>query len=489
MSKFLTFLIIVITLFSTNDAAEKKSPYSKKSSLDTQKLISKLCRYINKEGKNDLYTNLNLKKIESIEDRQDTFSPGTLILLGNSPEDIRTVALCLNNGQCSLLSENDLNFSICYLDELDFNQYPYLAVYKNPNTILVDKSYTEYLNLAVDLPFFLNEQLNSYFVNKENLPLVLSPKDSEVTLDSFRIWAETHQKELQELLHSKGAILLRGFPIYSAEDFAKVVKTIIGRKLIDYKGEGSRKRITQGVYTSTEAPPEFKIPLHNELTCTLNPVDYICFYCDIAPTEGTGQTLLGRTEDITLAIQQRPHIWDLFNGKIMHYISRHPPEGSLFTSVNPTHRTWQQAFETENKEDIEKICEQKRYDFKWLGDWVEVTRRVPAILGPDEYFDHPYWFNQSYLYHANPRIRGGWVNHLLANLLYISPSTRQYDIEFEDGSPIPQQIIYEIYDILDQNTILFNWEKGDVLLLDNRRTLHGRAPCKGQRRILATMIQ
>jgi|GEM_PF-758720 len=336
---------------------------------------------------------------------------------------------------------------------------------------------------------FLEEEYESYFINQDSFPLVLSPKDRELPLVHFKSWAEVHQNELKDLLTVSGAILLRGFPVDHAEDFAAVIRAVIGKELIDYKGEGSRHRITQGVYTSTAAPPEFKIPLHNELTCTLNPVDYICFYCDIPPLEGTGQTILGRTEEVTMEMMKRESIWDLFYGKHMNYISRHPSEGNFFSYVNPTHRTWEQAFETADRNEVERICKESGYQFQWMDDWIEVVRCVPAILGPDQYFTHPYWFNQAHLYHMNPRLSGSWVNHLLSNLLYISSSTRPYDIEFEDGSSLPREIVYEIYDVLDQHTIEFSWEKGDVLILDNHKTLHGRAPCSTPRRILVAMVK
>lgn len=336
---------------------------------------------------------------------------------------------------------------------------------------------------------FLDEKFECYFVNEQKLPFVISPKGSEISLDTFQAWAEAHQHELQSLMDSQGAILLRGFPIEDAEDFAVIVKAVLGRELMDYVGEGSRKRIIQGVYTSTDAPVEFKIPLHNELTCTTDPIDYICFCCLVAPTAETGQTLLGRTEDVTVEMMNRPHIWNLFYGRNLKYISRHPSEGSFFTKVNRTHRTWPQVFETTDKAEVEKICAEKGYEFKWHKNWIEIARYVPAICSPDHHFDYPYWFNQAHLYHANSRIRGGWKNHLLANLLYIAPFTKQYDIEFEDGSKIPKEIIYEIYDILDGKTIKFNWEEGDVLLLDNHKTMHGRAPTDSQRRILVAMIE
>lgn len=343
--------------------------------------------------------------------------------------------------------------------------------------------------LPTTYSLFPNTQVSGYFINQYHFPFVISPKNNDISLADFQAWAVSHQDELKTLLTSQGAVLLRGFPIHQAEDFAIVVKSVIGRELLDYKGEGSRQRIVQGVYTSTEAPPEFKIPLHNELTCTLNPVDYICFYCDIAPDPGTGQTIIGKTENVTIEMMKRPHIWNAFSKQTINYISRHPPEGSFFSSVNPTHRTWQQAFETEDTGEVERICKESGFDFKWVDGWIEVVRHVPGIAAPNEHFDHPYWFNQAHLYHANPRLYGGWMKYLLFNLLYNSSSTRPYDIEFEDGSSISQSIFYEIYDILDAYTIQFDWQQGDLLILDNHKALHGKAPCSSKRRILVSMIR
>lgn len=146
-------------------------------------------------------------------------------------------------------------------------------------------------------------------------------------------------------------------------------------------------------------------------------------------------------------------------------------------------------FETHDKEVVEKICKEKGFSYDWNEDWLEVTRLAPAISDPDEHFDHPYWFNQAYLYHMNPRLCGGLLNYTMANLLYIRPSTRQYDIFFEDGSSIPQEAIYDIYDILQAQTIKFDWHKGDIMLIDNKKALHGRAPYTGDRRILTSMVQ
>jgi alpha-ketoglutarate-dependent taurine dioxygenase len=42
-------------------------------------------------------------------------------------------------------------------------------------------------------------------------------------------------------------------------------------------------------------------------------------------------------------------------------------------------------------------------------------------------------------------------------------------------------------DTLDANTVAFPWQRGDMLVLDNVLSMHGRATFSGSRRILAAM--
>ncbi len=434
--------------------------------------------------------------------------PGDLILFGSAENDIQTIGILIGDNEFIHIAsdKNVSDLDIHHLSDCEWDiagSFPYRIglrldqedksleeepFIQRPEEVAFSANEMTETSSFVD-PAFLDGQFACYFINEQNMPLVISPKGDSADLTSFQIWAEGHQQELGSLLKIDGALLLRDFPVATAEQFASIIQSILGRKLMDYRGgEGSRKKVAEGVYTSTEAPPEFHIPLHHELSCSNYPPDYICFYCEIAPDSGSGQTLLGKTDSITQEILLHPKIWNFFNEKKLKYISRHPPAGSFFSKVNQTHKTWQDVFETNDKIEVERICQLKGLKYQWLGDWIEVARVIPAIQGPDFYFDHPYWFNQAHLYHANPRIRGGWINHILANLLYLIPSTKQYDVTLEDGSPIPKEIIYGIYDILEHKTIKFDWQKGDVLIIDNRRALHGRASYSGARRILASMV-
>lgn len=412
---------------------------------------------------------------------------GDLIYLGKTSEEVACAAIYVDQNQAVVVKgpENlTCPLTIMASDPL-WSEYPYHTAHRVQVKIETPIPPSEEIYPTLTANTHLDGASRS-FVNKEELPLVLTCENQELAL---RPWVSAHQQRLRALLAEHGALLLRNFPVSSPEDFAWVVKEITGHEPSDYaSGEGSRTKICKGVYTSTDAPLQYKISLHHELSCTEHPLKILSFYCEIAPAAGTGQTLLGRTEKVTQEMQKRA-VWNLFEGKMIKYISRHPPEGSCFCRVNPTHRTWQACFETEDRDVVERICKEKGFSFQWLGDWIEITRLAPATRGPDNFFSHPYWYNQAHLYHANPRVRGGYINHYLANLLYAMPSTRQYDVCFEDDSRIPRSAVYQIYDAMDAATIHFDWNKGDILLIDNRKVLHGRSPCSSPRRILAAMVR
>lgn len=337
-----------------------------------------------------------------------------------------------------------------------------------------------------------SDKASCFYANEQKLPIGISPANPAMPLTDTIEWLEQHQKEIQELIKQHGAVLLRGYPVKAPQDFAAVVKAALGRDPITYRGgEGSRIKVAEGVYTSTEAPPGFHIPLHHELSCTTEAPANICFFCEIAPAPGTGQTILGSTEKITKAIKKNPALWKLFENRMIKYTSRHPPRGNIFARINKTHKTWQNVFETEDKNQAARICRKKKFSYRWNGEWIEVIRRAPGTIEDPDKPGQPHWFNQAHLYHANPRLRGGWFTHILASVLYCRPSTRMYDVEFDDGKSIPRSAMYQIYDILEQETVKFDWQQGDVLLIDNKSSTgatHGKAPHSGARRILTAMV-
>lgn len=56
----------------------------------------------------------------------------------------------------------------------------------------------------------------------------------------------------------------------------------------------------------------------------------------------------------------------------------------------------------------------------------------------------------------------------------------------EDGSKLPDDLYDELEDITGRLTVDINWQKGDVLLFDNTRVMHGRRTVEDNQRLIYT---
>jgi alpha-ketoglutarate-dependent taurine dioxygenase len=325
------------------------------------------------------------------------------------------------------------------------------------------------------------------FITTAALPLVIEPENTEITLQEFLEFLKLSQKTIQKKLLSFGGILFRNFPLKNEYDFAAVIKALgCGERVQYIGGDSPRKNVIDGIYTSTEAPPSFKIPLHNELSFVKHYPSHIFFFCQ-TPSETKGQTILADARKVYADVD--PKIKKAFISKGLTYISRYYDESLLMDLLNyyqPSHKSWRQVFETSDKEEVELLCKKNDFGFKWnKNNWLEITQKRPAtILHP--LTQEAVWFNQAHLYDFNPRLLG-LSRYLCSKLFYIQKYTKLHEVTFSDGTPIPRSYFYHILEALDANTLYFSWQAGDLLALDNVLAMHGRAPFTGKRRILTAM--
>lgn len=322
------------------------------------------------------------------------------------------------------------------------------------------------------------------FLNEEKLPLVLEAKKEGLPIISF---LQKNEEMLKEGILRYGGVLLRGFPVKDEKDFEKIIEALNLGKSVNYiGGDSPRTKVRGGIYTSTEAPPSVKIPLHNELSFVKFFPRHIYFFCEHAPHTG-GETILGDARKIYSGVH--PAVVERFAAKEIKYVSSYYYKSLLMEWVNslqPSHKTWRDVFETEDKSAVELLCCENEFAFQWLkNDWLRISQQRPPVL------DHPVtkervWFNQVHLYDFNPKLLGWW-RYIGAKLFYARKETRLHEVFYADGSRIPRRDIYHLLDVLDANTVKFPWHKGDVLILDNMLAMHGRAPFTGKRRVLAAM--
>lgn len=326
------------------------------------------------------------------------------------------------------------------------------------------------------------------FITKENLPKVYEPI-RKLNFDDFLKALQDELPRIEKDILSSGGVLFRGFPICGPEAFNTVVEALgFGKSLSYVGGDTPRDRVSGKIYTSTEAPPAFKIPLHNEMSFIKHYPRHIYFHCATEPDKG-GETTIADAREIYNAMNES--IREKFVSKGLKYVSNFYCKNLVLDLINRyrrAHKTWMDAFETTDKIEVEKRCKANEFGFKWMkNNWIQVTYETPAFLCHPKTHERT-WFNQAHLYDYNPKLLGFW-NWIGTKIIYSRPSTIMHEIYFGDGEKIPRKHLYEIMDLLDKKTIKFPWKTGDVLVLDNVLTMHGRAPYQGKRRILASLTR
>jgi alpha-ketoglutarate-dependent taurine dioxygenase len=327
------------------------------------------------------------------------------------------------------------------------------------------------------------KSIRTKLITSTKLPLVMEPEDHNITLPQLLDLVRNENGYFRKNLLEHGGLLLRNFPIQNEHDFAAVIHNLQLGNFIDYiGGDSPRKKIIDGVYTSTEAPPSIKIALHNELSFVKNYPKHIYFYCAIPPV-ADGETIIADARKVYASMNKE--VRERFLEKGLRYVSCYPFKDDFMNFINKSHKSWIDVFETEDKAEVERKCHENEFSFHWHPkDWLKISQTRPAAI------THPQtgedvWFNQAHLFDFNPKLLGRY--YLAVKLLYCRKHTKLHEVFFADDTKIARKDLYHVLDVLDANTVRFPWQKGDMLILDNILSMHGRATYKGKRRVLTAM--
>ena len=62
-------------------------------------------------------------------------------------------------------------------------------------------------------------------------------------------------------------------------------------------------------------------------------------------------------------------------------------------------------------------------------------------------------------------------------------------VTFSDGTPMPEDVMDDLDQVFDDAAVAVTWQKGDVMVVDNRLVLHSRRSFTPPRRILACLAK
>ena len=172
---------------------------------------------------------------------------------------------------------------------------------------------------------------------------------------------------------------------------------------------------------------------------------------------------------------------------ILHYdaLARFSENQLLYmrNSGNAIELTWQETFQTDDKAEVEQFCRSHEMDFEWKSDGQLRTMQQCHIMARHPVTGVPVWFNQAHLMH-----RSAYPPGVIDGMFAETPDDElPFNVFFSDKKPIPDTDISLINDVFRNEAHAFDWQKNDVMILDNMLMAHGRRPFDGERRILVAM--
>ncbi len=302
------------------------------------------------------------------------------------------------------------------------------------------------------------------------LPLVVRPGVAGLDLAA---WLRANREMVSTRLAAHGGLLFRGFEIASPARFQECIEAVSG-ELLEYGYRSTpRSQVWGRVYTSTEYPADQRIPLHNEMAYARTWPMKLWFFC-ATPARSGGQTPIADSRKVTARITRETR--RRFEERGVLYVRNYGHGVDL---------PWQEVFQTEDRTRVEELCRQAGLSFEWKEDGRLVTRQRCQATATHPVTGDEVWFNQAHLFHVS-----GLDEKVQASL-----SARFDDEElprnayYGDGSPLDASALEEVRDAYQRESVVFGWQEGDVLLVDNMLTAHGRTPFEGPRKVLVGMAE
>ncbi|WP_434562285.1 non-ribosomal peptide synthase/polyketide synthase [Pseudomonas sp. Z4-20] len=301
----------------------------------------------------------------------------------------------------------------------------------------------------------------------QRFPLMMEP--GEPHLDVVE-WIQQNRPLIEQKLAEHAGILFRGFALDGIQGFEAFAEAIQPGLYGQY-GDLPKKEGGKNTYRSTPYPERKMILFHNESSHQDRWPRKQMFYCEQAAPVGGATPVV----DCRLMYEKLPaDLREKFEDKGLLYVR---------TFTDKLDVSWQHFFKTEDRSEVETRCRAGGIQWRWLdNDELQTRTPGPAII------THPItgeksFFNQVQLHHVywlEPDVRQD-----LLSMYGLERMPRH--VYYGDGTPIEDEVMARIGELYEACAVRFDWQKGDVILLDNMLVAHARDPFEGPRKIVVAM--
>lgn len=331
-------------------------------------------------------------------------------------------------------------------------------------------------------------------------PYIITPDIvKSQNVDTLAYYIDENKAGIQRQLLSSGAVLFRGFNVRTAIDFEKIAKQIDSDLKNDYLGTSPRNIVagTKYIFSASELPPYYPIMQHCEMSFLPTAPRRIMFYCHIEPKVG-GETPICDFRQVAKEMDKK--IKQEFQEQgllvIRNYCAPGKEQKNSF-QLKP----WIDMFQSSDKSIVEQKCIENDISVTWMDDnALRLTSKHDAFKTHPETGEEV-WFNHLQVFHSaaaaieyqkiarrQMSLKAWGLNSYLQFItlykkLTENPIHRPMHVQFADGKEIPKKYVQHVQDLIWKHLYFLKWKKGDVIVVDNFSTSHGRMPFQGPRNI------
>lgn len=254
-------------------------------------------------------------------------------------------------------------------------------------------------------------------------------------LDNVSI-LELDKEEIINLFKANGILLFRGFDV--DVDIFKEFTNLLSIDFINYAGGAFSRRVINGDETLLSVN-DFKseIKLHGEMYYQQNIPLMLWFFCANPPLED-GETTVCDGRQFFNEISSSTK--ELFSKKKLKF------------NVRISQEDWQKKYQTDDLNQLEEMCRKNNMHLTVNEDQSILLEYISPAIIPSRCGKYQVFINSLLpTKQLNPKI-----------------------LNFEDDSEIPEEVVSELNEIAEKITTEISWQKGDILMIDNTRILHGR---------------
>jgi len=288
--------------------------------------------------------------------------------------------------------------------------------------------------------------------------------------DDATHWAAEHRDALRAAVVEHGSLLVRGLGLRDAAATEAVFRQL-GSLMTEMEAFAPRRRFAQGVYSSSKWPTNQPMCMHHELSYLIEPPSLMLFACLTAAASGGGTP-----------VADSPAVLDALPADL---VERFEQTGWLLTRNynEDIGASFADAFGTDDRGAVESYCRRHAIDFEWQPDGGLRTRQRRSAVVRHPRTGQRCWFNQiAFLneWTMDPELREYLVDIYGADGL-------PFNTRFGNGDAIGADVVQVINEVYEANTTREQWQAGDLMLVDNVRTAHGKEPFEGPREVVVAM--